>query len=105
MQIDCDRVEGFDWDEGSARKSVEKHPVSQAEAESVFFSDPLLIVPDPRHSQTEPRYHALGKTATGRMLHVVFTLRRQETLIRIVSARDLKRKERKTYATQAKTNS
>jgi len=98
--IEFDRVEGFDWDEGNARKSVEKHNVSQAEAEEVFFGDPLLVVPDPRHSQTESRYHALGKTAEGRMLHIVFTLRRQGTLIRVMSARDRHRKERRIDASE-----
>ncbi len=98
-------MEGFDWDEGNARKSVERHHVSQAEVEAVFFGDPLLIVPDPRHSQAEPRYHALGKTATGRTLHVVFTLRRQGTLIRVISARDMNRKERKIYAKETEARS
>jgi uncharacterized protein len=98
--IDFDRVEGFEWDTGNARKSAEKHNVSQAEAEAVFFGDPLLVVSDSRHSQTEPRYHALGKTVEGRMLHVVFTLRRQGTLIRVISARDMHRKERKVYASE-----
>ena len=103
--IALDRIEGFDWDEGNARKSAEKHHVSQAEAEAVFFSDPLLLVPDPRHSKSEPRFHALGKTADGRMLHVVFTLRRQETLIRIISARHMHRKERVIYAKETETHS
>jgi len=98
--VELDRVEGFDWDEANDRKSIEKHNVSQAEAEEVFFGDPLLVVPDPRHSQTESRYHALGKTAEGRMLHIVFTLRRHGTLIRVISARDMHRKERRIYASE-----
>jgi uncharacterized protein len=103
VELDC--VEGFDWDEGNARKSAEKHGVSQAEAESVFFSDPLIVVPDPRHSQAEPRYHALGRTAAGRLLHVVFTLRREETLIRVISARDMHRKEPAIYAKETEAHS
>ncbi len=103
--LDLGKVEGFDWDEGNARKSVEKHDVSQAEAESVFFGDPLVVVSDPRHSQTEPRYHALGRTAEGRKLHVVFTLRRENTLIRVISARDMHRKERMFYAKETEANS
>ena len=102
--IKLDRAEGFEWDEGNARKSAEKHDVSQAEAESVFFSDPLVIVPDPRHSHTEPRNHALGRTAAGRLLHIVFTLRRQETLIRVISARDMHRKERVVYAKETEAH-
>lgn len=102
---ELDRVEGFDWDEGNARKSAEKHGVSQAEAESMFFSDPLVVVPDPRHSQAERRYHALGRTSAGPLLHVVFALRRQETLIRIISARDMHRKERIIYAQETEAHS
>jgi len=103
--VELDRVEGFDWDEGNARKSSEKHGVSQAESESVFFCDPLLVVPDPRHSQVESRFHALGQTSAGRLLHVVFTLRGQGTLIRIVSARDMNRKERVIYAKEKQADS
>lgn len=98
-------MEGFDWDEGNVQKSADKHGISQAEAESIFFCDSLIIVPDPRHSQMEPRYHALGRTLAGRLLHVVFTLRREETLIRVISARDMHRKERIVYANKTKTHS
>jgi hypothetical protein len=103
--VELNRLEGFDWDEGNARKSSEKHGVSQAESESVFFCDLLLVVPDPRHSQTESRFHALGKTSAGRLLHVVFTLRRQGTLIRVISARDKNRKERVIYAKEKEADS
>jgi uncharacterized DUF497 family protein len=44
--IDWTRLAGFDWDKGNARKSVDKHSVTQAEAEQVFFNEPLLLVPD-----------------------------------------------------------
>ena len=105
MVDELDLVEGFDWDEGNVRKSTEKHDVSQAEAESVFFCDPLLVVPDPRHSQRESRYHALGQTSSGRMLHVVFTLRGQGKLIRIISARNMNKKERVIYAKEKEADS
>jgi len=72
-------------------------PTTLAEAEEVFFNDPVLIVEDARHSQAEPRYHALGKTNLGRSLHVTFTLRAEATLIRVISARDMHRKERARY--------
>ena len=91
------RIAGFDWDAGNARKSVDKHDVSQAEAEQLFFNQPLLLVSDPRHSGKEQRFHALGKTDEGRLLHITFTLRVEETLIRVISARDMHRKERLVY--------
>jgi uncharacterized DUF497 family protein len=56
------------------------------------------LLDDPRHSEEEPRYHALGVTAAGRRLHVSFTLRRNATAIRVISARDMSRKERAVYA-------
>ena len=95
--IDWTRVEGFDWDEGNSRKSTDKHGVSQAETEQIFFNDPLLVLDDPRHSEREARFHALGRTDAGPLLHVTFTLRHDDTLIRVISARPMHRKERVRY--------
>jgi uncharacterized DUF497 family protein len=94
---DWSRLSGFEWDAGNARKSSRKHGVSQAEAEQVFFNQPLLITPDIAHSQHETRYHALGRTDGHRPLHVTFTLREDGKLIRVISARDMHRKERTIY--------
>jgi uncharacterized DUF497 family protein len=95
--IDPKRVVGFEWDAGNSRKSVDKHRVSSTEAEQVFSNEPLLIVADLEHSATEPRRHALGRTNTGRLLHITFTLRLEGTRIRVISARDMHRKERRRY--------
>lgn len=89
-------VVGFDWDKGNCRKS-DRHGVSMAEAEQVFFSMPVLMLPDAAHSQSEARYHALGKTIEGRRLHVTFTLRGDGKSIRVISVRDMSRKERNHY--------
>jgi uncharacterized DUF497 family protein len=83
---DFSRVIGFDWDEGNARKN-ERHGVTQAEAEQVFFNFPLLALSDLKHSEAEPRFHALGTTHEGRRLHLTFTLRNEEQLIHVISAR------------------
>jgi uncharacterized protein len=95
--FNLDQITGLDWDDGNSRKSADKHDVSQAEAESVFFNDPLIVIEDARRSETEQRYHALGKTAQNRLLHITFTLRQNGTMIRVISARDMHRKERKAY--------
>jgi len=95
--IDFDHITGFQWDIGNAYKSNEKHVVSQGEAEEIFFNQPLLIAGDEKHSLEERRYLALGITLVGRLLSVVFTLRKQATLIRLVSARPMSRKERAFY--------
>lgn len=96
--IDWKQVTGFDWDAGNERKSERKHAVSRFEAEQVFFNQPLLILVDNNHSQNEERHHALGKTDSARLLHITFTLRSTDTLIRVISARDMHRKERVIYA-------
>ncbi|MGH8615078.1 MAG: BrnT family toxin [Gammaproteobacteria bacterium] len=95
--IDRERIVGFDWDAGNSAKSTDKHRVSSTEAEQVFTNEPLLVLADPKHSATEPRWHALGKTHTGRLLHISFTLRSDGTSIRVISARDMHRKERRRY--------
>lgn len=94
--IDRSTIVGFDWDDGNARKN-EKHGVSQSDAEEVFFNQPLLVLEDVRHGEHEARYHALGTTLEGRRLHITFTLRGDGTLIRVISARDMHRKERSFY--------
>ena len=94
--LDLNEIIGFDWDKGNARKN-DQHGVSMAEAEQVFFNAPLLLLEDVAHSQQEQRVHALGKTDEGRMLHITFTLRQSSQLIRVISARDMHRKERAIY--------
>lgn len=95
--IDLGSIAGFQWDAGNVRKSADKHGVSQSEAEQVFFNEPLLLIEDPRHSAQEPRFHALGKTDDARLLLIVFTLRVGGTLVRVISARDMNRRERGYY--------
>jgi uncharacterized protein len=88
---------GFDWDDGNSRKSIDKHDVSQTEAEQVFIDPRLLILIDEKYSAEETRYHAYGTTATGRRLQVSFTLRADATLVRVISVRAMSRKERARY--------
>ncbi|HVA55279.1 MAG TPA: BrnT family toxin [Gammaproteobacteria bacterium] len=92
-------ISGFDWDAGNTDKN-NKHGVTSADAEEVFFREPL-VASDPDHSQKEPRLHALARIGDGRTLHVTFTLREiaGETLIRVISARPASRKERLIYET------
>ncbi len=94
--IDLGLISGFEWDEGNSRMN-EKHGVSTAEAEQVFFNMPLLFFDDILHSQKETRIHVLGKTDDERTLHITVALRQSNTLIRVISARDMHRKERIIY--------
>ena len=88
------RCTGFEWDIGNVEKNWLKHKVSPVECEQIFFNQPLII-DDPGHSISEKRYAAFGITDAGRLLAVIFTKRRK--LIRVISAREMNRKERKFY--------
>lgn len=90
-----DDCSGFDWDDGNSDKNWVTHGVACGEAEEVFFNVPLVLAPDMAHSEAEDRYYGLGVTNGGRPLFVVFTTRGD--LIRVISARDMSRRERRTY--------
>ena len=83
---------GFEWDKGNSNKNWRLHKVSDMECEQVFFNLPLVAVHDAGHSQEEERYYVLGQTDAGRLLFLVFAIRAK--LIRVISARDMNRKER-----------
>ena len=85
----------FDWDQGNSGKNLEKHDVTDSEAEQVFFNQPLVDVPDEMHSSGEDRIHVLGRSDAGRRLFLVCTIRGE--LIRVISARPKSRKEREVY--------
>ena len=91
-------IVGFQWDECNSKKSAQKHDVHSTEAEEIFFNTPLIISNDDKHSRHEKRYLALGMTNKKRFLTVIFTLRENNTLIRIISSRDQHQKERIVYA-------
>lgn len=95
--IDLGALTSFDWDEGNRDKNWIEHQVAASECEEVFFNLPLLLSPDPAHSQQEARSYVLGQTAVGRRLFIAFTVRTGR--VRIISARDMSKKERAIYAT------
>jgi len=86
---------GFQWDKGNIDKNLIRHHVENWECEQVFFNRPLLVLDDARHSVSENRWAAFGKTDGDRFLVVIFTAR--DNLIRVISARDMNRRERKFY--------
>lgn len=89
------KIEEFDWDEGNKSKNKAKHKVSVKEAEQVFFDKTHKTFEDRAHSQLEIRYKALGVTKKKRKLHITFTIRFGK--IRVISARDMSKRERKIY--------
>jgi len=93
--LEFSRAIGFDWDDWNAPKIWEKHLVSQAECEQVFFNEPIVAGEDIQHSDQEQRFFVLGVTDQDRELFLVFTLR--EDRIRVITARDMSKKERRVY--------
>jgi uncharacterized DUF497 family protein len=92
---DLRKCVGFDWDEHNTRKNWEKHQIMPGECEQVFFNRPLMEGPDSEHSLQEQRYYVLGRTNDGRRVFIAFTIRGQ--LIRVISARDMSKRERRQY--------
>ena len=92
-------IVGFDWDDGNRDKNRLKHDVLNGECEEVFFNRPFIILDDAKHSKKEKRSAAFGITDGGRELTVVFT--RRGDLIRVISARDMNRREKRFYEAQS----
>lgn len=102
-EIGFERMEGFEWDRGNSNKNWLAHRVSDGETEEIFFYEPLLFFEDTKHSDKEKRYYVLGQTNDSRKLFCAFTIR--ENNIRIVSARDMSKREREQYAKATKKHS
>lgn len=85
----------FEWDDWNIRKNAEKHGVTVEEAEQVFDDQRKKIFHDAFHSHKENRLIIIGSTRINRVLYVSFTLRNKR--VRVISARDLNRKERYLY--------
>ncbi len=87
---------GFIWDEGNKDKNRIKHGVAEKECEEIFGDKQAIGFPDKQHStQHEKRFMLLGITQKRRRLAVLYTIRRG--LIRVISARDQSRRERRQY--------
>ncbi|OHA23634.1 MAG: hypothetical protein A3G52_02695 [Candidatus Taylorbacteria bacterium RIFCSPLOWO2_12_FULL_43_20] len=88
-------VVGFEWDAGNSGKNWKSHAVTDEECEEAFFDPDKKVAVDETHSQNERRYFLLGNTSQSRLLVIVFTIRHER--IRVISARDINKKERKLY--------
>ncbi|OPX39795.1 MAG: hypothetical protein B1H13_08960 [Desulfobacteraceae bacterium 4484_190.3] len=86
---------GFQWDKGNSDKNLVKHNVYNWETEQVFFNEPLIVLDDLKHSVSEKRWAAFGRTDAGRLLMIIFTKRGD--LVRVISARDMSKKEKRFY--------
>lgn len=95
--------EGFEWDEGNSNKNWLGHRITDGECEQVFFNSPFMTAVDKSHSQRERRFQALGRGDSDRRLFIAFTIR--GSLIRVISAREMNKREERRYEEQIKRNS
>jgi uncharacterized protein len=93
--LKLDKTLSFDWYKGNLLKNLIKHNVNNKECEEAFGDKSKKILEDIKHSYKESRFLLLGKTKSDRLLYIVFTLRGRK--VRVVSARDLNKKEYKYY--------
>lgn len=99
MEIDeLNGVVGFEWDEANIAH-IAKHEVEPDEAEEVFSDSSNVIDEDIEHSTIEKRFLIIGKTQEGRLLYQIFTRRGDK--IRVVSSRDINKKEVELYEKKA----
>ena len=87
----------FEWDEAKNQINKRKHQVSFEEAETVFYDDDALLIPDPEHSEDEERFVLLGFSSMARLLIVCHCYRQSENVIRIISARKATKPESRQY--------
>ena len=85
----------FEWDTRKAESNLKKHSVSFTEAGTVFGDEFTITVSDPDHSEDEDRLITIGWSDRRRLLIVSHTDRADK--IRIISARELTKAERKEY--------
>lgn len=97
--LDFTKIQKFNWDRGNIKKNWLKHQVTPKECEEVFFNNPPIIFYDKPHLEKEIRFVVLGQTNKQHLLTIVFSVRKNK--IRIISAREMSRKERKTYEKQS----
>ena len=96
-------AEEFESDKWNAEKNIDRHRVFPEECEEAFFNSPLVGEIPQRNGLAEKRWYLLGVTEKGRRLTIVFTIRKNS--IRVISARDMSRKERKAYERKNKSRS
>ena len=87
----------FEWDSVKASANKKKHGISFDEAKTVFFDENAVVIHDPGHSNHEERFVILGMSVVSRMLVVIHCYRKNDQVIRIISARKATKNESIQY--------
>jgi hypothetical protein len=92
----------FEWDKNKDKTNRNQHSISFAEAKTVFYDEYAILFDDPDHSQSEERFILLGLSLRLKTLVVCHCFRKEETTIRIISARKANKDEEQVYWSQRK---
>lgn len=87
----------FEWDNRKNRENKQKHKVSFEEAQTVFLDENAIRYFDPDHSDDEDRFIMLGMSFTLRVLIICHCYRKDDSVIRIISARKADKREQLAY--------
>ncbi|MBO6235899.1 MAG: BrnT family toxin [Schwartzia sp.] len=87
----------FEWDEDKNRANIKKHGISFEHALLVFDDEDYLEEYDSSHSDEEDRYNVIGMI--DEVVFVVCTYRDENT-VRLISAREATKDERRRYEWQ-----
>ena len=87
----------FEWDASKASLNKKKHGISFDEAKTVFFDENAKVIHDPEHSDDEERFIILGLSVNVRMLVVIHCYRKNDRIIRLISAKKATQKESAQY--------
>jgi uncharacterized DUF497 family protein len=85
----------FEWDFKKSQSNKKKHGIAFEEASTIFGDSLSITIHDPAHSIGEDRFVTIGTSANGKLIVVVHTER--DDIIRIISARNANRNERRQY--------
>ncbi len=87
----------FTWNPSKDLANQRKHKVSFDEAQTTFYDENALVIPDAEHSITEERFVLLGVSRKLRLLLVSHCYRDNDETVRIISARKATKNEHLQY--------
>ena len=87
----------FEWNKTKDAINKRKHGISFNEASTVFYDENALLFDDPEHSRSEDRFLIIGMSIKMHICIVSHCYRKNDQIIRIISARKATKKEVNIY--------
>lgn len=86
-----------DWDTRKDKANTKKHGVSFDDARTAFYDETAVVFHDPDHSDDEGKFILLGLSLRTGVIVVCHCFRKNDTVIRIITARRADKQEEKDY--------